>query len=159
MTEASGAKTSVEQTLAEAAKQTDAAKDVGKVRTPKDTADKLGGGKAAAEKPAKEPKAKKERDPNAPVRSRILPSSEESTIHISEEQAEKIAKYKGQRADFAKPLAEGKTIAQYLLDGGDKGFLSFYVRDGACSIKEFKPADSKVEGKTVGKTEDAEKAE
>ena len=80
--------------------------------------------------------------PVKPVRAaavRRLPSHEASTIHISEEQATKIAAYKGARSQYAVIMADGQTIAEYLEAGGDKGFLSFYIRDGACSVEAYTP--------------------
>lgn len=80
--------------------------------------------------------------PVKPVRAaavRRLPTHEASTIHISEEQAAKIASYKGARSQYAVLLADGQTIAEYLEAGGDKGFLSFYLRDGACSVTPYTP--------------------
>lgn len=69
----------------------------------------------------------------APVRR--VPSSEASIITIDEEQAKRIAGYKGARAQYAQPLRDGQTLGDYLHAGGDRGFLRFYIRDGACSVK------------------------
>jgi len=80
--------------------------------------------------------------PVKPVRApavRRLPTHEASTINISEEQKAKIAAYKGARSQYAVIMADGQTIAEYLEAGGDKGFLSFYLRDGACSVTAYTP--------------------
>jgi len=80
--------------------------------------------------------------PVKPVRAaavRRLPTHEASTIHIDETQAAKIASYKGARSQYAVLMADGQTIAEYLEAGGDKGFLSFYLRDGACSVTPYTP--------------------
>lgn len=68
----------------------------------------------------------------APIRR--VPSGEAGIITIDDEQAKKLAGYKGARAQYAKPLRDGQTIGDYLADGGDRGFLRFYVKDGGCSI-------------------------
>jgi hypothetical protein len=70
-----------------------------------------------------------------------VPSNEASVINVDEEQVKKLAKYTGARAQYAAMLKGGQTIAEYLLAGGDKGFLRFYVRDGACTITEFVPTE------------------
>jgi hypothetical protein len=80
--------------------------------------------------------------PVKPVRAaavRRLPTHEASTININEEQAAKIAAYKGARSQYAVLMSDGQTIAEYLEAGGDKGFLSFYLRDGACSVTAYTP--------------------
>lgn len=73
----------------------------------------------------------------APVRR--LPTHEASVIRISDEQAAKIVAYKGARSQYAVIMRDGQTIAEYLEAGGDKGFLSFYLRDGACSVEAYTP--------------------
>jgi hypothetical protein len=65
---------------------------------------------------------------------RRVPNNEGAIITISEEQATKIAAYKGARGEEAKPLANGQTVGDFYAAGGDKGFLRFYVRDGAVTI-------------------------
>lgn len=63
--------------------------------------------------------------------SRVVPSDEATVLRVD---ADKVAKYKGARADHAKPLEDGMTLGDFLAAGGDKGFLRFYMRDGAVSI-------------------------
>jgi len=65
---------------------------------------------------------------------RRVPNNEGAIITISEEQLAKIAAYKGARGDQAKPLQHGQTVGDFYAAGGDKGFLRFYVRDGAVTI-------------------------
>lgn len=73
---------------------------------------------------------KKERA--APVRR--VPSTERAIINISDEGMKRIANYKGARAQYAAPLRDGQFLGDYLEAGGDRGFLRFYVRDGAVTI-------------------------
>ena len=63
--------------------------------------------------------------------SRVVPTDESTVLIVN---AEKIAKYKGARADNAKMLEDGMTLGAFIEAGGDKGFLRFYMRDGAVSI-------------------------
>ena len=83
----------------------------------------------------KKPKAPKaprlDADGNPITRSRVVPSDEATVLHVD---ADKVAKYKGARADNAKALEDGMTLGDFLAAGGDKGFLRFYMRDGAVSI-------------------------
>ena len=83
----------------------------------------------------KKPKAPKaprlDADGNPIARSRVVPSDLEAVLQVN---AEKIAKYKGARADNAKMLEDGMTLGAFIEAGGDKGFLRFYMRDGAVSI-------------------------
>lgn len=83
----------------------------------------------------KKPKAPKaprlDADGNPITRSRVVPSDLEAVLVVD---AEKIAKYKGARADNAKMLEDGMTLGAFIEAGGDKGFLRFYMRDGAVSI-------------------------
>lgn len=86
------------------------------------------------EKKVREPKL--DADGNPITRARVLPTHEASTISWDEE---KVSKYKGARAAMAAMRAEGQTIAEYLEAGGDKGFLRFYVRDGAATVTPYTP--------------------
>ena len=93
------------------------------------------GQQVMAETRMKKPKAPKaprlDADGNPITRSRVLPSDDSSTISWVEEKA---AGYKGARAEFCAMRSQGQTIASYLAAGGDKGFLRFYVRDGAAVV-------------------------
>jgi len=70
-------------------------------------------------------------DGNPIARARVVPSDVEAVLVVN---AAKIAGYKGARADNAKMLEDGMTLGAFLEAGGDKGFLRFYMRDGAVSI-------------------------
>jgi len=74
-----------------------------------------------------------------PVVNRV-PSQESAVIQVTEEQAVKIAKYTGARGQYAAMLRGGMTIGEYLQEGGDRGFLRFYVKDGACTIDLATPS-------------------
>jgi len=74
-----------------------------------------------------------------PVVNRV-PSQESAVIQVTEEQAVKIAKYTGARGQYAAMLRGGMTIGEYLQEGGDRGFLRFYVKDGACTIDVATPS-------------------
>lgn len=65
---------------------------------------------------------------------RRVPSTERAIINIDEEGMKRIANYKGARAQYAAPLRDGQYLGDYLAAGGDRGFLRFYIRDGAVTV-------------------------
>lgn len=73
---------------------------------------------------------------------RVVPSSERAVIRVTEEQAAKLAKYGGDRGHYASMLKDGQQIGDYLQAGGDRGFLRFYVRDGACTVEDAGPVET-----------------
>lgn len=88
------------------------------------------GNRVMSETKMAKPKVKREGTGN---RARVLPSNVASTITWNEEKAKG---YKGARAEFCAMRTDGQTIESYLTAGGDKGFLRFYVRDGAATVTE-----------------------
>ena len=72
-----------------------------------------------------------EAKPRAP-KTTILPKSPDAVLRVN---SERVAKYKGQRAERATILADGMTFGAYMEAGGDKGFLSFFIKDGAVSVE------------------------
>ena len=86
-------------------------------------------------KKPKAPKAQRLDADGNPIKvSRVVPSDEATVLRVDAEKVEKIAKYKVARADNAKMLEDGMTLGAFIEAGGDKGFLRFYMRDGAVSI-------------------------
>ena len=65
------------------------------------------------------------------ARARVVPADVDTVLKVD---LEKVAKYKGARAEQAVMLEDGMTLGAFLEAGGDKGFLRFYMRDGAVSI-------------------------
>lgn len=80
--------------------------------------------------------------PKAARAGAVIPQSERAVIHVTEEQAAKLKAYKGDRGAYAAAIVDGMQIGDYLLAGGDRGFLRFYVRDGACTVSDAGPIES-----------------
>ena len=83
----------------------------------------------------KKPRAPKpvrlDEDGNPIARARVVPADVDTVLKVD---LEKVAKYKGARAEQAVMLEDGMTLGAFLEAGGDKGFLRFYMQDGAVSI-------------------------
>lgn len=48
---------------------------------------------------------------------------------------DKVLKYKGQRREHAEKLRTGMSVAEFKEGGGDMGFLRFYIKDAAVTVK------------------------